>query len=213
MAQNDEGVVGEDDTLTVANSANASVTGSYDAAGEHSGDVIDTSSSSHTDSDADDSASLSISAIRTGQETGSGTSGTVGVALTGTYGQLTLNADGSYTYVANQDAADALSASGAYDYFTYTLTDGTATDTAEIKILVLGDDNDRPTATDGSVYINENNTDATHGTRTASNITYTFSSTGSEFNYSDVENDTFTKIESNLYPQMVLYIDLMLMDL
>ena len=30
MAQNDEGVVGEDDTLTVANSANASVTGSYD---------------------------------------------------------------------------------------------------------------------------------------------------------------------------------------
>ena len=67
MAQNDEGVVGEDDTLTVANSANASVTGSYDAAGEHSGDVIDTSSSSHTDSDADDSASLSISAIRTGQ--------------------------------------------------------------------------------------------------------------------------------------------------
>ena len=200
VAQNDEGVVGEDDTLTVANSANASVTGSYDAAGEHSGDVIDTSSSSHTDSDADDSASLSISAIRTGQETGSGTSGTVGVALTGTYGQLTLNADGSYTYVANQDAADALSASGAYDYFTYTLTDGTATDTAEIKILVLGDDNDRPTATDGSVYINENNTDATHGTRTASNITYTFSSTGSEFNYSDVENDTFTKIRIKSLP-------------
>ena len=200
VAQNDEGVVGEDDTLTVANSANASVTGSYDAAGEHSGDVIDTSSSSHTDSDADDSASLSVSAIRTGQESGSGTSGTVGVALTGTYGQLTLNADGSYTYVANQDAADALSASGAYDYFTYTLTDGTATDTAEIKILVLGDDNDRPTATDGSVYINENNTDATHGTRTASNITYTFSSTGSEFNYSDVENDTFTKIRIKSLP-------------
>ena len=31
---------------------------SYDATGEHSGDVIDTSSSSHTDSDADASAHL-----------------------------------------------------------------------------------------------------------------------------------------------------------
>ena len=200
VAQNDEGVVGEDDTLSVSNGENASVTGSYDAAGEYSGDVIDTSSSSHTDSDADDSASLSISAIRTGQESGSGTSGTVGQALTGTYGQLTINADGSYTYVANQDAADALDSDGAYDYFTYTLSDGSATDTAEIKILVLGDDNDRPTATDGSVYINENNTDATHGTRTASNITYTFSSTGSEFNYSDAESDTFTKIRIKSLP-------------
>ena len=121
-------------------------------------------------------------------------------ALTGTYGQLTINADGSYTYVANQDAADALDSDGAYDYFTYTLSDGSATDTAEIKILVLGDDNDRPTATDGSVYINENNTDATHGTRTASNITYTFSSTGSEFNYSDAESDTFTKIRIKSLP-------------
>ena len=33
-------------------------------------------------------------------------------ALTGTYGQLTLGADGTYTYVADQDAADALDASG-----------------------------------------------------------------------------------------------------
>ena len=33
-----------------------------------------------------------------------------------------------------------------------------------------------PTAADGTVYINENNTDGTHGTRTAANITYTFSS-------------------------------------
>jgi len=200
VAQDDVGVVGEDDTLSVSNGANASVTGSYDAAGEYSGDVIDTSSSSHTDSDADDSASLSISAIRTGEESGSGTSGTVGQTLTGTYGQLTINSNGSYTYVANQDAADALSASGAYDYFTYTLSDGTATDTAEIKILVLGDANDAPTAADGTVYINENNTDGTHGTRTAANITYTFSSNGSEFNFSDVDGDTFNRIRIKSVP-------------
>jgi hypothetical protein len=38
VAQNDEGVVNEDGTLTVANSSNANVTGSYDAHQEHSGD-------------------------------------------------------------------------------------------------------------------------------------------------------------------------------
>ena len=41
VAQNDVGVIAEDSTLTVANSANANVSGSYDATGEHSGDVID----------------------------------------------------------------------------------------------------------------------------------------------------------------------------
>ena len=52
-AQNDVGVILEDQTLTVANGTNANVTSSYDATGEHSGDVLDTSSSSHKDSDLD----------------------------------------------------------------------------------------------------------------------------------------------------------------
>ena len=68
VAQNDVGVIVEDGTLTVANSANANLSGSYDATGEHSGDVIDTSSSSHTDSDADASASLTVTAIRVGSQ-------------------------------------------------------------------------------------------------------------------------------------------------
>ena len=62
------GVIIEDGTLTVANGANANETDdsgtTFNATGEHSGDVIDTSSSSHTDSDADDSASLSITQIK-----------------------------------------------------------------------------------------------------------------------------------------------------
>ena len=52
-AQNDVGVIDEGETLTVANGANANVSGSYDADDEHSGDLMDTSSSSHTDSDPD----------------------------------------------------------------------------------------------------------------------------------------------------------------
>ena len=79
-----------------------------DITGEHTGDVIDTSSSSNSDSDADASSSLTISAIRTGSSEGNGNPGSVGSALDGTYGQLTINANGSYSYVANKDAADAL---------------------------------------------------------------------------------------------------------
>ena len=157
-AQNDVGVIVEGGTLTVANSANANVSGSYDATGEHSGDVLHTSSSSHSDSDEDASASLTVTAIRKGQESGSGDSGTVGVALTGTYGQLTIAADGSYSYDANQSAATALAAGeSANDYFTYTVSDGTATDTAQITITVLGS-NDSPSATADTGYIQEGKT-------------------------------------------------------
>ncbi|MDA9605398.1 VCBS domain-containing protein, partial [Alphaproteobacteria bacterium] len=163
VAQNDVGVINEDATLTVSNSANANVSGSYDATGEHSGDVINTSSSSHTDSDPDDSASLVVSAIRLGSSEGSGTAGTLGSALTGTYGTLTMNANGSYTYVADQAAADNLNAGqSATDSFNYTLSDGTATDIGVIQISVLGLNNDSsnaaPSATNDTDAVNANET-------------------------------------------------------
>ena len=61
-------------------------------------------------------ASLNVSAIRTGQESGSGTSGSVGSGLTGTYGTLTIAANGSYTYAATTTAATNLaSGTTAYD--------------------------------------------------------------------------------------------------
>ena len=81
-------MIAEDSTLSVSNGANANVSGSYDATGEHSGDVINTSSTTHYDTDAD-SDTLTVTAVRLGSSEGSGTAGTVGSALTGTYGQLT----------------------------------------------------------------------------------------------------------------------------
>ena len=155
VAQDDVGVIAEDSTLTVANSANANVTDSYDATGEHSGDVIDTSSTTHTDNDADDSASLTVTAVRLGSTEDAGSAGTVGQALTGTYGQLTLNANGSYTYAANQDAADPLDVGDVvYDYFNYTVSDGTVSDTALITITIIGI-NDTPTAVNDTDSVNE----------------------------------------------------------
>ena len=55
-----------------------------------------------TDPDGDP---LSVDSIRTGQENKTGTSGTIGTALTGTYGDLTMNSDGSYIYQANNAKA------------------------------------------------------------------------------------------------------------
>ena len=89
------------------------------------------------DNDSDsDNDTITITAIRTGTEQATdGTSGTVGQSLAGVYGALTLNADGSYSYVA---AAQTPTNSDLFDVFTYTASDGNGgTDTAELKIQVL----------------------------------------------------------------------------
>ena len=52
---------------------------------------------------------------------------------------MTLNANGSYSYTADQSGADALDAGDtAIDYFNYTVTSGSQTDTAVIAITVTG---------------------------------------------------------------------------
>ena len=139
VAQNDVGVIAEDSTLTVANSANATLSGSYDATGENSGDVMDTSSSSHTDSDADGDT-ITVTQIRKSGGSDSTVSSSSsynssGTSVTGTYGTLVIGADGSYTYAADQSAADDLDAGDSVtDSFIYTISDGTATALSLIHI-------------------------------------------------------------------------------
>ena len=125
--------------------------------GEHSGDVINTSSTDNYDTDPD-SDTLTVTAIRVGSSEGSGTAGSIGSALDGTYGQLTIAANGSYTYVANKDAADALDPGDVVtDTFNYTVSDGQGeTDIAVLTITVNGI-NDTPVADaeTGSVDISQ----------------------------------------------------------
>jgi VCBS repeat-containing protein len=68
--------------------------------------------------------------------------GTIGSALTGLYGNLTLNANGSYSYVASNTAAINAAATGSHpmDVFTYTVSDGNG-GTASATLTV---DIDRP---------------------------------------------------------------------
>ncbi|MBR1251464.1 VCBS domain-containing protein [Bradyrhizobium sp. AUGA SZCCT0169] len=113
------------------------------------------------DTDSDNGqASLVVSAVRTGPESGSGTGGTVGTALVGTYGSLTLNANGTWTYtLSNSDADTNALADGVTvtEVFTYTVRDPNGlTDTAQLTITITGT-NDAPTISlaDGSGAVTE----------------------------------------------------------
>ena len=98
------------------------------------------------DTDVDDHDTLTVTAIMTGTGLGASTSvalhssyNSSGTSVTGTYGTLTIGADGTYTYVADQNAADDLDASDTVtDVFTYTVSDGAATDTATLTITITG---------------------------------------------------------------------------
>ena len=69
-----------------------------------------------------DGDSLTITAV---SDTAHG-AGTVGTSLAGMYGHLTLNANGSYSYVADNTAAISSAPTGSHlqDAFTYTVSDG-----------------------------------------------------------------------------------------
>ena len=117
------------------------------------------------DTDAD-SDTLTVTAIKTGGEGLGGTTSvsagssynSSGTSVTGTYGTLTLGADGTYTYTADQSAADDLDAGDTVtDVFTYTVSDGTATDTATLTITVTGI-NDAPVAVNDTDAVNEDAT-------------------------------------------------------
>jgi T1SS-143 domain-containing protein len=124
VANSDTGSVLEDGTVSIT-AADGVIRGS--------------TGGSVADSDADNPVtSLVVSGVVAG--TGSVTQGAgVGTSIEGTYGHLTLNADGSYTYVA--DKANALAAGvSAVDTFTYTDKDpsGAVSNTATLKITVAG---------------------------------------------------------------------------
>ncbi len=107
----------------------------------------------HNDTDVDNAAygeSKTVSTIRTGSETGSGTAGSIGNPLTGTYGSLTLNADGSYSYVVDNNNATVqalrTTANTLSETFTYSMRDTAgATDIAQLRITIRGA-NDTPEA-------------------------------------------------------------------
>ena len=73
----------------------------------------------------------------------------------GTYGTLTIAADGSYTYAPGAGAQALDVGESALDVFTYAASDGTASDTADLTVTVTGL-NDAPVANDDTNATDEN---------------------------------------------------------
>ncbi|MCA3176598.1 MAG: retention module-containing protein, partial [Burkholderiales bacterium] len=124
------------------------------------------------DTDDDSGDTLTVSAI-----SGSQGSGTVGGTTQGTYGSLTLNADGSYSYSPNNANAQALGAGQtATETFTYTVRDSQgATSTSTLTFTITGT-NDAPVAQPDSVS-------------TLEDTALTFSVLGND---SDIEGNTLS---------------------
>ncbi len=144
--------VGIDDTGAAVE---AGGTSNLSAGSNASGNVL----TNDTDVDVAGEA-RSVSAIRTGAESDlHGTvNGSVGAALSGRYGSLTLDADGDYSYVVDEANAfvQALRGTGQTlsETFTYTVSDvGGLTANAELTITIDGR-NDAPVGADdaGSAF-------------------------------------------------------------
>ncbi|HTH78480.1 MAG TPA: VCBS domain-containing protein, partial [Ramlibacter sp.] len=109
------------------------------------------------DTDVDNAASsLSVGSIRTGSAEGSGTAGTLGSSLAGSYGSVTLNANGTWSYTVDETNAtvNALSAGSTLtDSFNYTVSDGSGgSDTAVLTVTIQGA---ADTLAMNSVFVNE----------------------------------------------------------
>jgi VCBS repeat-containing protein len=127
-------------TITVVNTndtpvANPDTNTAVEDGGPVSGNVL----TNDTDDDIGDV--LSVSAVN-------GLPANVGVPVAGTYGSVTINSDGSYTYTIDNGspAVQALgTASSMPELFNYTATDGTASAPSTLTVTVTGA-NDAPTA-------------------------------------------------------------------
>jgi VCBS repeat-containing protein len=75
--------------------------------------------------------------------------------IAGAYGTLTMNSDGTYYYELNAGAQVLAQGEAVQDSFSYTVTDGSLSDTANLVITVTGV-NDAPVANADTASIGEN---------------------------------------------------------
>ncbi|HET6525359.1 VCBS domain-containing protein [Sphingopyxis sp.] len=122
---------------------------SEDAPGGATGNVITGAGTTNAPGSADTQGAdgASVTGVAAGTS-GAAVSGNVGAAVGGSYGSLTLNAGGGYTYTLNNGNA-AVQALGVgetlTETFTYTITDGDGDQsTTTLKITINGT-NDLPT--------------------------------------------------------------------
>lgn len=116
-----------------------------------SGDLAASGNVLSNDIDLDAGDSKTVAGVAAGT-TGDAIATGAGVAVQGTYGTVTIQADGSYSYVLDGELAAPLAqGETATDIFSYTVTDGAgATSTTTLTITVTGG-NDAPVASADSL--------------------------------------------------------------
>lgn len=136
--------VAVDDNNVVVEDASTPVTGNVKTG------VSSNGTDSAADSDVEGNA-LTITQIRPGKEADGGamtgisgsTTSANGTEIVGQYGTLKIGADGSYTYAVdntNLTVQGLASGETLKDEFTYTLSDGLATDQATLSVTINGVD-------------------------------------------------------------------------
>ncbi len=95
---------------------------------------------------------LFITGIRAGRIDENGNAGVVGSGLVSVYGTLTLQADGSYVYIVDQEVPEELETDDPIDYYTYTVSDGEREFSAEIMISTISV-NEAPVAVDDKLIV------------------------------------------------------------
>ncbi len=142
-------------TITILGANDAPTASSFDEVAVEAGGVdngtpgLDPAGSllAHLDDVDDGAAALVVTAF------GNGTvEGTVGQRLQGLYGELLLNADGTYQYFVDNDnpLVEALRTNGdrLFDGFTYTVTDPHGASASAVILVVVHGQNDTPVASD-----------------------------------------------------------------
>lgn len=127
--------VATNDNNTISENATAPVTG----------DVITGTSSAGTNSTADSDPDTPVADLRVtnivGEEGSKPVADGSGTVIEGKHGTLTIEADGSYSYVPHP-GLEVVDGDTLTDEFTYTLSDGADSDTAKLIITIDGVDND-----------------------------------------------------------------------
>ena len=95
--------------------------------------------------------------VKAGNDTSSAVTTGVGTQISGAYGKLTLNADGSYSYDGNPDMVPPL---GATDVFVYTIKDGDG-DTSTATLTITLTDSGIAAPNDSDVTVEEKALDTT----------------------------------------------------
>src|SRR5207249_5818186 len=119
------------------------------------------------DTDVDTGATKAVASVN-------GVAANVGVAVTGTYGSVTINSNGSYAYTLNNadpDTQALAQGTSATDVFTYSVTDQFgATSSSTVTVTITGT-NDAATVSSDSKSVTEGDTAAPQSTRRKLTIT------------------------------------------